>query len=69
MAMAALSIPAFAFYSYIRPYYTYVTAVHTITFAILVVLVAIISLFVTLPLINLWFPGFVPEHVPPRLWW
>ncbi|MGD2072840.1 MAG: hypothetical protein PVG65_05065 [Candidatus Thorarchaeota archaeon] len=69
MAMAALSIPAFAFYSYIRPYYTYVTSVHTITFAILVILTTILSFFVTLPLINIWFPGFVPEHVPPRLWW
>ncbi len=66
MAMAAVSIPAFAFYSYIRPYYTYVTAVHTLTFAILVV----VTLFLVpyRPLLDLWYPGFIPPHVPPRLW-
>ncbi len=66
MAMAAVSIPAFAFYSYIRPYYTYVTAVHTLTFAILVVVTLFIGQY--LPLLDLWYPGFIPPHVPPRLW-
>ena len=66
MAMAAVSIPAFAFYSYIRPYYTYVTAVHTLTFAILVVVALFLAPY--LPLLNLWYPGFIPPHVPPRLW-
>jgi hypothetical protein len=64
MAMVALSIPAFAFYSYIRPYYTYVTAVHTITFALL--LVAAVFLAPSLPLMNTWYPGFIPPHVPSR---
>lgn len=65
MAMVALSIPAFAFYSYIRPYYTYVTAVHTLTFsALLLVAVFFAS---SLPFMNLWFPGFIPPHIPPRL--
>ncbi|MBS3794963.1 MAG: hypothetical protein KGY80_08700 [Candidatus Thorarchaeota archaeon] len=66
MAMAALSIPAFAFYSYIRPYYTYVTAVHTFAFAVLLVVTTLIASH--LPLIEIWFPGFVPPHVPPKLW-
>ncbi|MHA2228413.1 MAG: hypothetical protein ACXADL_05710 [Candidatus Thorarchaeota archaeon] len=66
LAMAAISIPAFAFYSYIRPYYTYVTAVHTLTFTLLVVVTLFIAPY--LPLIELWFPGFVPPHIPPRLW-
>lgn len=66
MAMAALSIPAFAFYSYIRPYYTYVTAVHTLTFAILVL--TTIFLAPVLPLMNLWIPGFIPDHTPAALW-
>ena len=66
MAMAAVSIPAFAFYSYIRPYYTYVTAVHTLTFAILVVVALFLAPY--LPLLDLWYPGFIPPHVPPRLW-
>ncbi|MGV9104053.1 MAG: hypothetical protein ACOC3C_08060, partial [Candidatus Thorarchaeota archaeon] len=52
MAMAALSIPAFAFYSYIRPYYTYVTAVHTFTFAVLVIVATLIAPY--LPLIEIW---------------
>jgi len=66
MAMAALSIPAFAFYSYIRPYYTYVTAAHTFTFAVLVIVAALIAPY--LPLIEIWFPGFIPPHVPPKIW-
>ncbi len=67
-AIAALSIPAFAFYSYIRPYYTYVTAVHTFTFALLVVAVVLISpLFNGLPFLEFWFPGFIPEHIPARV--
>ncbi len=66
MAMAAVSIPAFAFYSYIRPYYTYVTAVHTLTFALLVVVALFLAPY--LPLLDLWYPGFIPPHVPPRLW-
>ncbi|MHA1576088.1 MAG: hypothetical protein ACTSU3_01885, partial [Candidatus Thorarchaeota archaeon] len=66
LAMAAISIPAFAFYGYIRPYYTYVNAVHTATFAILVVLALLIAPY--LPLLNVWFPGFIPPHIPPRLW-
>ncbi|MGV9169436.1 MAG: hypothetical protein ACOC38_05780 [Promethearchaeia archaeon] len=66
MAMAALSIPAFAFYSYIRPYYTYVTAVHTFTFAVLVIVATLIAPY--LPLIEIWLPGFVPPHVPPKFW-
>ena len=72
MAMAALSIPAFAFYSYIRPYYTYVTAVHTITFALLVlgtVLIAMSGL--AIPLLEYWVPGAVPGGRPPvpEPWW
>jgi hypothetical protein len=60
IAMAALSIPAFAFYSYIRPYYTYVTAVHTFSFAILsLVTVLFGSMFPILP---------VPAHDPVSLW-
>jgi len=66
MAMAAVSIPAFAFYSYIRPYYTYVTSVHTLTFAILVVVTMVIYPY--MPLLNIWFPGFIPPHVPPKIW-
>ncbi|MHA1588890.1 MAG: hypothetical protein ACTSV9_08985, partial [Candidatus Thorarchaeota archaeon] len=66
MAMAAVSIPAFAFYSYIRPHYTYVTAVHTLTFALLVVVALFLAPY--LPLLDLWYPGFIPPHVPPRLW-
>ncbi|MHA2352677.1 MAG: hypothetical protein ACXABX_06120 [Candidatus Thorarchaeota archaeon] len=65
MAMVALSIPAFAFYSYIRPYYTYVTSIHTITFATLL-LVAVV-LMPLLPLMNIWFPGFIQPHIPPRV--
>ncbi|MHA2601322.1 MAG: hypothetical protein AM324_004225 [Candidatus Thorarchaeota archaeon SMTZ1-83] len=65
MAMAALSIPAFAFYSYIRPYYTYVTAVHTLTFAVLVLVTIIIAPY--LPLMNTWIPGFIPPHDPTRV--
>lgn len=66
MAMAALSIPAFAFYSYIRPYYTYVTAVHTLTFALLVV--ATMFLYPYMPLLNtLMGPGWRPP--PPDPWW
>ncbi len=64
MAMVALSIPAFAFYSYIRPYYTYVTAIHTLTFAILLLAAVIVAPF--LPLMNIWFPGFIQPHIPPR---
>lgn len=66
LAMAAVSIPAFAFYTYIRPYYTYVTAVHTLTFALLVLVT--IPLAPYLPLMNLWFPGYIPPHVPPKMW-
>lgn len=66
MAMAALSIPAFAFYSYIRPYYTYVTAVHTLTFAILVAATLLLAPY--LPLVEMWFPGFIPDHIPPRMY-
>lgn len=66
MAMAALSIPAFAFYSYIRPYYAYVTAVHTLTFALLVVVTIVLGQW--MPFVNMWFPGFIPPHVPPRIW-
>ncbi len=66
MAMAALSIPAFAFYSYIRPYYTYVTAVHTLTFALLVVVTVFIASY--LPLMDQILPGFIPEHTPPKIW-
>jgi hypothetical protein len=62
IAMAALSIPAFAFYSYIRPYYTYVTAIHTFCFALLVVAALLLGPF--LPLI----PGINPQIMPPRLW-
>jgi hypothetical protein len=65
MAMVALSIPAFAFYSYIRPYYTYVTAVHTLTFAALLLVAVFFAS--SLPLMNVWFPGFIPPHIPPRL--
>ena len=65
MAMVALSIPAFAFYSYIRPYYTYVTAVHTLSFAIL--LLVTVFLAPALPIMNQIIPGFIPPHVPPRL--
>jgi hypothetical protein len=66
IAMAALSIPAFAFYSYIRPYYTYVTAVHTFTFAAL----ALVTVFLApvLPLLNQWVPGAIPAHTPEPLW-
>jgi hypothetical protein len=66
MAMAALSIPAFAFYSYIRPYYTYVTAVHTLTFALLVLSTIFIG--PMLPLLNFWYPGAIPNHTPVSLW-
>ncbi len=66
IAMVALSIPAFAFYSYIRPYYTYVTAVHTLTFALLAVVALILGPF--LPLMNLWIDGFIPDHTPEKLW-
>ncbi len=65
LAMAALSIPAFAFYSYIRPYYTYVTAIHTATFAVLVLVSFMLAPY--LPLVDLWFPGFIPDHIPARL--
>ncbi|MFW9975394.1 MAG: hypothetical protein ACFFDQ_09035 [Candidatus Thorarchaeota archaeon] len=65
MAMVALSIPAFSFYSYIRPYYTYVTSVHTLTFALL--LTAVVLLTPLLPIMNIWFPGFIQPHIPPRL--
>ena len=65
MAMVALSIPAFAFYSYIRPYYTYVTSIHTIAFATLL-LIAVVLL-PLLPLMNIWFPGFIQPHIPPRV--
>jgi hypothetical protein len=66
MAMAALSIPAFAFYSYVRPYYAYVTAVHTLTFALLVVVTMVLGQW--MPFVNMWFPGFIPPHIPPRIW-
>ncbi|MHA1951401.1 MAG: hypothetical protein ACW987_16245 [Candidatus Thorarchaeota archaeon] len=65
MAMVALSIPAFAFYSYIRPYYTYVTAIHTMAFALLLVFIVVFG--PLLPLMNIIFPGFIPPHIPPRL--
>jgi hypothetical protein len=65
MAMVALSIPAFAFYSYIRPYYTYVTAIHTFTFAMLLVVTVLFA--PLLPLMNVISPGFIPPHIPPRL--
>ncbi len=65
MAMVALSIPAFAFYSYIRPYYTYVTAIHTMSFALLLLFATVFS--PMLPLMNIIFPGFIPPHIPPRL--
>ncbi len=65
MAMVALSIPAFAFYSYIRPYYTYVTSVHTLTFALL--FTAAVLLTPLLPMMNIWFPGFIQPHIPPRI--
>ena len=65
MAMVALSIPAFAFYSYIRPYYTYVTAVHTFSFAILLLVTVLFAPF--FPLMNIISPGFIPPHIPPRL--
>ena len=66
VAMAALSIPAFAFYSYVRPYYTYVTAVHTFSFALLVMLTLVLGPY--LPLLNQWFPGIIPFHEPPKIW-
>ena len=66
MAMVALSIPAFAFYSYIRPYYTYVTSIHTMAFAILLTVTVILA--PLLPLMNIISPGFIPwPHIPPRL--
>jgi hypothetical protein len=65
MAMIALSIPAFAFYSYIRPYYTYVTAVHTMSFSLLLLVTVLFSPF--FPLMNIISPGFIPPHIPPRL--
>ena len=66
MAMVALSIPAFAFYSYVRPYYTYVTAVHTLTFSLLLVFTVVFA--PMLPLMNIISPGFIPwPHIPPRL--
>lgn len=66
LAMAALSIPAFAFYSYIRPYYTYVTAVHTFTFAALIIVTVLLA--PMLPLLNYWIPGTIPAHTPTPLW-
>jgi hypothetical protein len=66
IAMAALSIPAFAFYSYIRPYYTYVTAVHTLSFALLCLSTVFLAPF--LPLLNQWIPGAIPAHTPAPLW-
>ncbi len=66
LAMAALSIPAFAFYSYIRPYYTYVTAVHTFTFSALVL--ATVFLGPMMPLLNQWIPSAIPPHTPAPLW-
>ncbi len=65
IAMAAVSIPAFAFYSYIRPYYTYVTAVHTLCFALLTVSTVILGQY--FPLLNYWWPGTIPPHVPPHM--
>lgn len=65
-AMAAIAIPAFAFYGYIRPYYTYVNAVHTLTFAILVVVTFFIAPY--LPLLNVWFPGSIPTIMPDKIW-
>ncbi|MFW9848542.1 MAG: hypothetical protein ACFFF4_05345 [Candidatus Thorarchaeota archaeon] len=65
IAMAALSIPAFAFYGYMRPYYSYVNAVHTLTFAIVIVIVLLLAPY--LPLMNLWLEGFIPPHIPDRL--
>ena len=65
MAMVALSIPAFAFYSYVRPYYTYVSAIHTMAFALLLVFIVVFG--PLLPLMNIIFPGFIPPHIPPRL--
>ncbi len=67
IAIAALSIPAFAFYSYIRPYYTYVTAVHTFTFAALII--ATVLLAPMLPLLNHWWPGTIPSYTPPESLW
>jgi len=67
IAIAALSIPAFAFYSYIRPYYTYVTAVHTFTFAALIL--ATVFLAPILPLLNHWWPGTIPSYTPPESLW
>ncbi len=64
-AMAAISIPAFAFYGYIRPYYTYVNAVHTLTFAALVIVSLVLAPY--LPLLNVWLPGSIPEIMPPRI--
>ena len=66
IAMVALAIPAFAFYSYIRPYYTYVTAIHTLTFALLTVVTVFLG--PLLPLMNYWIPGFIPNHTPAKLW-
>lgn len=67
-AMVALSIPAFAFYSYIRPYYTFVTAIHTFTFAVLLLVTTFLVLLAPmLPLMNIWFPNFIPPHIPPRI--
>ncbi|MGQ4910682.1 MAG: hypothetical protein ACP6KW_00800 [Candidatus Thorarchaeota archaeon] len=65
MAMVAISIPAFAFYSYIRPYYTYVTAVHTLTFSVLLLVTVLMAPW--LPLMNTIVPGFIPPHVPERI--
>ncbi len=66
MAMVALSIPAFAFYSYIRPYYTYVTSIHTMAFALLLAVTVVLA--PMLPLMNIISPGFIPwPHIPPRL--
>ena len=67
IAIAALSIPAFAFYSYIRPYYTYVTAVHTFTFAALIVATAFLA--PMLPLLNQWWPNTIPSYTPPESLW
>ena len=67
IAIAALSIPAFAFYSYIRPYYTYVTAVHTFTFAALII--ATVFLAPMLPLLNHWWPGTIPSYTPSESLW
>ncbi len=65
LAMAALAIPAFAFYAYIRPYYSYVNAIHTLTFAIVVIVVLLVAPY--LPFMDIWFPGFIPPHIPDRL--